>query len=191
MTGRPGVIISAGIYTAVLAELARRGEGRREAGAFLLADVDDVARDAGAPRIVAAAYYDDLDPHCLTGGITFTATGYTALNALCKQQRLRVVADMHTHPRDWVGQSDLDAAHPMVALPGHIAMIVPRYATGEISVEQIGVHVLGSDTTWQSYFDAEIADIVHVETPVSTGWIRSFRRHLPGLARYRAWRRHR
>jgi hypothetical protein len=191
MTGRPGIIISAGLYTAVLAELARRGDGHREAGAFLLADVHDVAREAVAPRIVAAAYYDDLDPHCLTGGITFTATGYTALNALCREQRLCVVADMHTHPRDWVGQSCLDAAHPMVALPGHVAIIVPGYAIGDISVEQIGVHVLGSDATWQSYFEADTADIVHVEAPVPTSRIRFFLRHLMGLARYRPWRRHR
>ena len=43
-------------------------------------------------RVIAVAYYDDLDPHCLTGGITFTANGYTALAMLCRRDGLRVSA---------------------------------------------------------------------------------------------------
>lgn len=187
MSGGPGILISADRYAAVMTELARRGDQRRESGAFLLADIDAVTHADDAPKIVAAAYYDDLDPDCLTGGITFTASGYTALNALCRERRLRVVADVHAHPGDWVGQSRLDAAHPMVALPGHIAIVVPRYATGDIPVDQIGVHILGADTSWQSYFGADTADIVHVEH-VRTGRIKTLVRHLTGPTRYRSWR---
>ena len=43
-------------------------------------------------------YYDDLDPGSFTGGITFTADGYTALAALCRRDGLWVAADIHTHP---------------------------------------------------------------------------------------------
>ena len=44
-----------------LAEVARRGEGRHESGAFLLG-----YRDSIRGRVVRFAYYDDFDPTCLT-----------------------------------------------------------------------------------------------------------------------------
>lgn len=54
------------------AELAHRGNGERESGAFLLTP-PATPRARARQRVIAVAYYDDLDPQCLTGGITFTA----------------------------------------------------------------------------------------------------------------------
>jgi proteasome lid subunit RPN8/RPN11 len=79
----------------LLAELARRGEYRRESGAFLLADHDGT-------QVRAVAYYDDLDAHCLTGGISFASSGFTELWRICETQGLKAVADVHTHPGAWV-----------------------------------------------------------------------------------------
>ena len=54
----------------MIAELGRRGNGRRESGAFLLCD------RAGDQRTVTrVVYLDDLDPDCLTGGIEFNGPG--------------------------------------------------------------------------------------------------------------------
>jgi hypothetical protein len=165
-TGHPGLRIDAHLFQALTTELARRGGGRRESGAFLLASTaPEASHHDGRHVVTAIAYYDDLDPTCLTGGITFTADGYTALAALCRRDRVRAVADIHTHPRDRVCQSPIDSAHPMIALPGHIALIAPHYAQGAIGVRDLGAHVLGVAGRWTSFYGDDVATVVHLTRP--------------------------
>jgi hypothetical protein len=173
----------------LLAELARRGQGRRESGAFLLTNRDHRA-DLLPQPITDTVLYDDLDPACLTGGITFHASGYTALNAHCRRNGLRVVADIHTHPGQWVGQSRIDATHPMAALDGHVALIAPRYGAGVSGITELGVH-LRVNGTWISYYGANTAAILEVEhgKPASETW---WQRIWSWLRRHATpWRRHR
>ena len=76
-----------------LAEVARRGEGRHESGAFLLG-----YRDSIRGRVVRFAYYDDFDPTCLDSGIVvFDGAGFGPLWQLCRETGLKVLADLHTH----------------------------------------------------------------------------------------------
>src|SRR5687767_9176431 len=88
----------ASIWHACLRELALRGGGYRESGAFLLG----VERQAAVrPRreIRRFVCYDDLDPCSLDSGIIdFDGVGYNPLWALCRSTGLKVVADVHTHP---------------------------------------------------------------------------------------------
>lgn len=103
-------------------ELRRRGNNERESGAFLLGKVDNVI-------ISDILYYDDLDPKSLDEGyIRFRGEGYVKLWEYCREKGLMVLADVHTHPGIWTGQSELDRTHPMIAQKGHIALIVPNYA---------------------------------------------------------------
>src|SRR5579871_2672857 len=92
-----------------LHELARRGEGHHESGAFLL------GRQHGGRRVVERfVYYDDLDPYCLdTGIVVFDGAGFGPLWALCRETGLRVVADVHTHGGGRARQSPLDRDNPM------------------------------------------------------------------------------
>jgi proteasome lid subunit RPN8/RPN11 len=124
----------------LLAELQRRGQGRRESGAFLLARHD-------SDRVKRVAYYDDLDADCLTGGISFASSGFTELWRICENENLRVVADVHTHPSSWVEQSGIDAANPMIARVGHVAMIVPSYGHAR-EVAECGVHIYLGSRQW-------------------------------------------
>src|SRR4051812_19069678 len=110
-------------WDAMIAELARRGEGRRESGAFLLGDRN------GEPRtITRVVYLDDLDPNCLTGAIEFDGLAYSKLWDICDAEGRRVVGDVHTHPGPSVRQSGTDATNPMIAQAGHVAVIVPHFA---------------------------------------------------------------
>jgi hypothetical protein len=178
---RHGLTMDKTLFTHLVGELARRGKGKRETGAFLLARAGHPQGGSRRPRIVAVAYYDDLDPGCLTGGITFTADGYTALAALCRRDGLRVVADIHTHPGRNVRQSPTDAAYPMRAMTGHIALIAPRYASGVTSPADLGVHVLQAAGQWQSAYGPEAARIVQLTSARSAAtrlqavarWLRS------------------
>lgn len=156
-----GVEISRTMFARLMAGLARRGRGCRESGAFLLARREG-RPDNGTPerpRVAAVTYYDELDSASLTGGIVLGAKGYAALNARCRAEGLRVVADVHTHPGIWVAQSSIDAAHPMSARKGHIALIAPNYARGRITLETLGVHIFEAPG-WSSYLGNQVSQIV-------------------------------
>jgi proteasome lid subunit RPN8/RPN11 len=129
----------------MLAELHRRGKSIIESGAFLLTDQTGDRR-----RVTRIVYYDDLDPHCLQGGIHFAGLAYGKLWALCRSDHLAVVGDIHTHPRCSVQQSDVDRGSPMVARKGHVALIVPHFAQNAIGPPKVGVHLYdGANwTTW-------------------------------------------
>jgi proteasome lid subunit RPN8/RPN11 len=145
------VQIDVGLWKELLGELAERGRGNRESGAFLLGDIQP-----GHPRRVrAVVYYDDLDAKCLTGGISFDGTAYGRLWDLCAEKQLRVVADTHTHPGPGVEQSSVDRAHPMIARAQHVALIIPHFAQQSVSSEQVGVHEYLGDGTWNSFLDSD------------------------------------
>jgi proteasome lid subunit RPN8/RPN11 len=145
----------------LMRQLARRGRGTRESGALLLAPSDEPL------RVVALAFYDDLDPSSLWGGITFSREGFARLADLCRERRLVVVADVHTHPGGRVAQSPTDRTNPMVAIAGHVAIVVPNYARGRISPRDVGVHVYEGDHRWTSRYGADSATVL-----VLTGWRR-------------------
>lgn len=165
-------------FRRMLRELHRRGEDRRESGAFLLA-----ARDAhplaGAREITRIFYYDDLDADCLTGGITMHATGLSRLNQLCKAHRLRVVGDVHTHPGKSVRQSRMDADHPMISLPGHVALIAPNYAAGIIGPDDLGAHRLLRGSTWEVAYGSDASDMIQIRSTFSLALARLSRIFTP------------
>jgi hypothetical protein len=140
------VSLSRGMYRSLLEELARRGNGTKESGAFLLGKVNERPPGPGVWRVSRIVYYDDLDAECLTGGITFR--GFDALWASCRSDQSTVIADVHTHPGAWVGQSDIDSSNPMIPRIGHIGVIVPHYAQQNPPVGDLGVYVHRGGHTW-------------------------------------------
>jgi hypothetical protein len=165
----------------LLAELRKRGDGRRESGAFLLADRD-------RHRVTAVAFYDDLDANCLTGGISFGSSGFTELWRICGAEDLTVVADVHTHPGQWVEQSEIDATNPMIARVGHVAMIVPSYGRAE-RPQECGLHIYLGSRRWIRMPADASASVVRVYDLLSrdqigewkTGLLRRIRRIRRGL----------
>jgi proteasome lid subunit RPN8/RPN11 len=149
------LLIAAGVWDELIGELGRRGLGRRESGAFLLGPAN------GDPRlIIEVVYLDDLDPNCLTGGISFDGRYYSRLWDICQQRGLQVRADIHTHPGGSVRQSSIDRDNPMVARRDHLALIVPDLATRPIGAQEVGVHEYLGEDGWRSSFDEEAARMV-------------------------------
>lgn len=134
-------------WAALVKELRRRGQGQRESGAFLLGHVGQVNK-----QVVRFVCYDDLDPNALKHGvIAFHAQGYSALWELCRRESLEVVADVHTHPTGDVRQSPIDANNPMLAVAGHIGLILPYYGvTSRWSLSGVGIHVFLGGGKWKS-----------------------------------------
>jgi hypothetical protein len=140
------------LWRRLLLELRRRGRGRSESGAFLLApheSVDD--------RVTSFICYDDLDPNAYEGGaIAFHAVGHAALWEHCRKMGLRVLADIHTHPRTYVGQSSIDQRNPMIPLQGHIALIVPNFAnTSWWTLGSVGVYEYLGDFEWRNHSNSD------------------------------------
>lgn len=142
----------------MIEELGRRGlNGRREAGAFLLAPGDEGRRCA-----VRTVYFDDLDPNCLVGNIHIRSLGFSKLWDLCEREGLRVIADVHTHPGSSVTQSSMDRENPMIARDGYLALIVPYYGTRPVVAREVGVHEYRGDLGWTSWFGSSAQRILRI-----------------------------
>ncbi|MGI8428076.1 MAG: hypothetical protein ACR2OB_01940 [Solirubrobacteraceae bacterium] len=149
---RHQISISRWRWRRLVTELARRGRGDRESGAFLLARTERSPR-----RVTAVVFFDDLDSAALNGAISIRGEAFARLWEICQERGMRVIADVHTHPGAGVQQSPTDAANPMVARSGHVAIIVPRFAKGSPQPHQIGFHVYQGDRTWTSEYGREAA----------------------------------
>lgn len=155
---RSRVRITPSRWDELIRELRQRGRGERESGAFLLARAGARARNTVA-RIV---YFDDVDPTCLTGGITIQSSGFTALWKICAEHSLRVIGDVHTHPSHFVNQSDIDQANPMIATRGHVAVIVPDFASDAVGAADCGVHVYRGAHEWDANLGVNAARALYV-----------------------------
>ncbi len=155
---RSRVRVSREEWAALLTELGRRGGGVRESGAFLLA-----MADGQEPRTIArVVYFDDVDPACLTGAISMHASGFDALWAICTAENLRVIADVHTHPASFVKQSDIDGANPMIAIAGHVAIIVPHLAARTVTARECGVHIYRGAHEWDEALGRGAARLLYI-----------------------------
>ena len=139
-----------GAWRSLMLDLRARGGGRRESGAFLL-----TRAASGVPLVETWLPYDELDPASLNRNfIKLESNAFATLWDVCAQRGLQVVADVHTH-RFGPGQSDSDRAHPMVSLPGHIALIAPGYAAGEVEPHDVSFNVFLGDSQWWSCYGNE------------------------------------
>lgn len=136
------------LWRRLIIQLRRRGQGRSESGAFLLAPQNAIAN-----RVTAFVCYDELDPDAYQGGaIEFHAVGHAALWEHCKNSNLRVIADVHTHPGRGVGQSCIDQRNPMIPLKGHTALIVSNFAhTRWWTLDEVGVYEYLGNFKWGSH----------------------------------------
>lgn len=130
----PDLTISPGLWRELLDGLRTRGRGHRESGAFLLGP-------KGKPRrVTSIVFYDEVDPSAFDTGIIEIDGGRMAtLWRICREKNAVVVADVHTHPGG-AGQSEADRVHPMIAEPGHIAVIMPRFAADPVIMQDIGLY---------------------------------------------------
>ena len=145
-------------WGSLIVELEHRAGGVRESGAFLLA-----SRSGPPTKVKRIVYFDEVDPNCLTGGISMSSSGFSALWRICSDERLRVIADIHTHPGADVRQSpDIDALNPMVAVAGHVAVIIPDLGRHAIAPDECGVHVYRGSHQWASSFKGEAARLLYV-----------------------------
>lgn len=144
------------LYSRLMADLARSGQGKREAGAFLLGP-----GGAGTRQVTSYLMYDVVAPKSSRrhAYVAFTAQEMARAWDHCYAQGYQVVADIHTHPRG-PAQSATDRAHPIVCVPGHVALIAPFYAMRNPQPIDLGVHVFEGKGQWRSLFRQAAKDVI-------------------------------
>ena len=140
------------VWARLIFDLRRRGAGKGESGAFLFGREGE-----NPPRVIAYVCYDDFDPDAYqNGAIAFHAVGYAALWKHCKENKLEVLADVHTHPGFDVHQSGIDQRHPMLPVTGHTAMIIANYAnTAWWSLRAVGIYEYLGNFRWCAHTASE------------------------------------
>lgn len=134
------------LWRNILKELNKRGENRHEAGAFLLG-----AKEKGRLQVREAVFYDDLDANAYASGVcVLHADAFAKLWDICREKGVTVVGDVHTHCGA-AFQSQSDRTNPMVARKGHIALIVPNYATAPVRRASMGVYEYRGAHSWTDY----------------------------------------
>lgn len=145
------------LWSELVAHLCIQGAGIRESGAFLLGHKTDNGRVATRylpyEWLQADALHDDY--------VSLTASSFAKLWELCRTEKVSVVAAVHTH-RLGAGQSRSDRANPMVALVGHIAFIVPRFAQGRVLLQDLGMYVYQGNHNWMPYVGSDIIRLVRL-----------------------------
>lgn len=145
----PMLELSAPLWSKLVSDLARTGQGRRESGAFLLGSITS--------RRIVKKYllYADVAPDSQHVDYVFLLGKHMArVWEECERSGFRVVADVHTHPAGPV-QSRSDRANPIVSVAGHIALILPRFAMGHVTPIDIGFHEFQGNGRWQSWFGSD------------------------------------
>lgn len=129
----------------ILGELERRGGNRHEAGVFLLG-----IERGKRKEVTDAVFYDDLDPEAYSTGVcVLRGESFAKLWEMCRERKLTVVADVHTHPGA-AYQSESDRTNPMVARAGHVAIIVPNFAAMPCRADQLGVYEYRGNHEWST-----------------------------------------
>jgi len=127
----------------IVGELEQRGRKQHEAGVFLLG-----YEHRGRREVTDAIFYDELDPSAYSSGVCILqGDAFATLWAICRERKLTVVADVHTHPGAAI-QSWSDKSNPMVARAGHVAIIVPNFAAWPFSADQLGIYEYRGNHEW-------------------------------------------
>ena len=148
---RPLLSLPHRVYADLVQDLVRSGAGVAESGAFLLGGINGDERRVDGYLLYEAVAPQSRRQHAY---VAFTAEEMSRAWDYCYREGVQVVADVHTHPTG-PAQSLSDRAHPIVSLPGHVALIVPYFALRNPQPTDLGVHQFLGRGRWRSLFRAD------------------------------------
>lgn len=145
------------LWANLIEHLRLQGAGIRESGAFLLGRKTETGR-----LLTRFLPYEQLQVDALHDDyVALTAASFAKLWELCRADGLTVVGDVHTH-RFGAGQSRSDCTNPMVALAGHIALIVPRFAQGKVRRQDLGMYVYEGNHQWATFSGSDVTHLLRL-----------------------------
>ncbi len=155
---KPCLRLSRPLWTELTCELHRRTEGCHESGAFLMGRKNGIERE-----VTAVIYYDQLDPAAYSTGVCMLhADAFGRLWNHCAMLGVSVIGDAHVHALG-ACQSRADKENPMIAQPGHLALIFPLMASPPISRWAVGVYEYLGNHQWRSHSGRRASSILKIE----------------------------
>lgn len=145
------------LWVNLVAHLRQQSGGVRESGAFLLGNEGPSTRVTTDflpyEQLQADALHDDY--------VSLSATSFSTLWSLCRTRNLRVVADIHTH-RFSARQSLSDRTNPMVAIPGHVALILPNFAQSASHLADANLYEYQGNHGWSSFSGSDVGRMLRL-----------------------------
>jgi proteasome lid subunit RPN8/RPN11 len=128
--------VTSTIVAATVDILRSCGQGRRECVVYWPA--------AGNGQVVAP-----IHPRHLASSRGYEVDGAWVTNFFLELARRseRVVAQVHSHPGDWVEMSEVDDAYVLLPSPGFLSIVVPRF--GRVTdTTGWGIWTLSAEGAW-------------------------------------------
>lgn len=139
------IVIPEELWQHTWSGLRTRGEGAREAACVWAGSCSE--REELVSEVVFLDDFPGVKSFALQHQTSRTATD--ALFEGLRVKRLSIIADVHTHPEDWVDLSWVDKAHPIEYRPGLSALVLPYYATSIPAIATTGIHIYLGDGRWK------------------------------------------
>jgi hypothetical protein len=139
------------IWACTWSGLRSRGAGAKESAAVWAG-----CRCDGLEHVEALYFLDDYaGGEQRRGYHRVPVEALTEFFAALQQQKQVIVADIHTHPTDWVGLSALDEENPIEFRVGLPALVLPCFALPRPSLSISGVHIYKGNGRWRMLRDAQ------------------------------------
>lgn len=138
-------------------ELRARSANRRESAAIWIGSLH------GSHSVVKEVrfYHDLCDDAAASAFLELSEEAKFALYTELAPLDLKLIGTIHTHPRAWVGLSDVDESNQLCSRTGFWAFVVPHYAKQSWDIRKTGVHVR-VDEGWYEFSAREAANRVVV-----------------------------
>jgi len=143
--------VSGSLWRSTWQGLHTRGGGERESACVWAG-----TRDRDVETAETIIFLDDL-PGTIGRRLQHRTSreAVAALLRLTRELGLVIVADIHTHPADWVDLSVVDQAHPIEYRIGLLALVLPDFASGPPELARAGVHEYLGDGRWNTLTGAD------------------------------------
>lgn len=153
------ISIPAYIWDETVRGLAGRSQGLRESGCIWAGKRNELTW-----TVKEVVFLDDLPGvrrHQLYHRMPRVAIN--KLFELLREKDLQIIADLHTHPTDWVELSDTDKIHPIEYRIGLIAIVFPNFAQFPHTFINLGVHEYLGSSEWQRLSLSEVNKRIIIE----------------------------
>lgn len=147
-------IIRRAVWMETLQRLHQAGGGANEAGCVWVGHRKD-----NLLEVTRGIFFDELSfVRAEALSLVLPPQAFREIARLCKPHGEQILVDVHTHPKDWVGQSPVDMANPIEFRVGLLALIIPNYATDHaIPPTKAGLHEYLGERRWRAFEADDIA----------------------------------